>query len=44
MSLKIVEFEAKTKGEALEKAQEELKITENDMLYKVEEKKGNLFK
>ena len=44
MSLNFKEFEAKTKEEALEKALEELGVTEKDILYKTEEKKGKLFK
>ena len=44
MSLKTTEFEAKTKEEALNKALEELELTEKDIVYKSEEKKGKLFK
>ena len=44
MSLKVTEFEAKTKEEALNKALEELELTEKDIIYKSEEKKGKLFK
>ena len=44
MSLKVTEFEAKTKEEALKKALEELELTEKDIIYKSEEKKGKLFK
>lgn len=38
------EFVGKTKEETLEKALEELQVEEKDILYKVEEVKGKLFK
>ena len=44
MSLKVTNFEAKTKEDALNKALEELELTEKDIIYKSEEKKGKLFK
>ena len=44
MSLNLKEFEAKTKEEAIEAALEELGVTEKEILYKYEEKKGKLFK
>ncbi len=44
MSLKTTEYEAKTKEEALTKALEELNLTEKDIIYKSEDKKGKLFK
>ena len=44
MSLKVTELEAKTKEDALNKALEELELTEKDIIYKSEEKKGKLFK
>ena len=44
MSLKLTNFEAKTKEDALNKALEELEVTEKDIIYKSEEKKGKLFK
>ena len=44
MSLKVTEFEAKTKEDALNKALEKLELTEKDIIYKSEEKKGKLFK
>jgi len=44
MSLNLREYEAKTKDEALANALEELGVTEKEILYKYEEKKGKLFK
>jgi len=44
MSLKVTKVEAKTKEDALNKALEELSITEEEIIYKSEEKKGKLFK
>jgi len=44
MTIKTKEYEAKTKEEALAKALEELGLKENEIIYKVEEKKGKLFK
>ncbi len=44
MSLKLTEYEAKTKEEALNKALDELNLSEKDIIYKSEEKKGKLFK
>lgn len=42
--MKIKEFEGKNEAEALEKALAELKLTEQDVLFKSEEVKGKLFK
>jgi len=42
--MKLEEFEGKTKEEALEKALESLGVSEEDIYYRVEEKKGKLFK
>ena len=44
MSLKVTKVEAKTKEDALNKALVELSITEEEIIYKSEEKKGKLFK
>lgn len=42
--MEVKEFIGKTKEEALTKALEELQVKEKDILYKVEETKGKLFK
>lgn len=42
--MEVKEFVGKTKEETLEKALEELQVEEKDILYKVEEVKGKLFK
>lgn len=42
--MEVKEFIGKTKEEALTKALEELQVEEKDILYKVEETKGKLFK
>ena len=44
MELKVVEFEGKNLEEVKAKALEELEVTEEDILFKSEEKKGKLFK
>lgn len=42
--MEVKEFVGKTKEETLEKALEELQVEEEDIIYKVEEVKGKLFK
>lgn len=42
--MKIRSYEGKTEAEALEKALAELNLTESDVLFRSEEKKGKLFK
>lgn len=44
MELKVLEYEGKNLEEVKNKALEELKLTEEDIIYNSEEKKGKLFK
>lgn len=42
--MRVLSYEGKTENEVLEKALKELKLTAEDVMYKVEEQKGKLFK